>query len=47
MGKYYEFKYDELNRLISIETGNVLSERRPMITRYTYNKNGERTGIFM
>jgi hypothetical protein len=47
MGKYKEFKYDELNRLISIETGNVLSEIRPMITRYTYDKNGKRTGMFI
>lgn len=42
MGKYKEFKYDELNRLISIEGGNALSKIQPTIIRYTYDENGER-----
>ena len=46
MGKYKEFKYDELNRLISVEIGNTLSERFPIITLYTYDENGERNKTF-
>ena len=46
MGKYREFKYDELNRLISVEGGNALSKIKPTIMRYTYDENGERNRIF-
>lgn len=46
MGKYREFKYDELNRLISVEGGNELSKIQPTIIRYEYDQNGERNRIF-
>jgi hypothetical protein len=46
MGKYKEFKYDELNRLISVEKGNTLSEILPIISQYTYDENGERNKTF-
>lgn len=45
MGKYTEYKYDELNRLISVEIGNILSQRF-IITQYTYDENGQRNKIF-